>query len=761
MASRARKFDDTWCVVEERFRQKSSLAAESIFTMANGYMGVRGFMEEGGDFPSEAGTYMSGVFDNYDKHYVDLVNVPNFLFTRISVGGEVVNLTSGRISCYRRVLDMRNATLRRQFRFVDSTGRATELAFERFLSMDDVHTAVQRLVVRPINHSSKIEIVAGIDGTVTNIRQFDNPLIRDIILDDHLDEVKKGAFGRNGGYLSVVTKHTAIEIAQAFSVEAGFGHSSRLIKRKRFVARRLAWEAERGGEYCLTKYVSVFSSRDRGVKSPVDRALKHLSVASGRGYEEVLRRHTSAWAGIWEDCDIVIKGSASDQQAVRFNIYHLVCGNSRDDDRASIGPRLLTHTRYKGCAFWDVEIFMLPFFIYTDPMAARSLLMYRYHLLGAARKRASEGHLDGAQYPWMSANDGSEQCQAWAYADCEIHITADIAYGVERYFLATGDEDFMVRYGAEMLVETARYWATRSHYSEEKRGYVIPVVKGPDEYCGVTSNNAFTNMMAANNLRAAAKAVEFVREKDAPGFRRLCRKIRLRDDEAATWRKIAGKMYVNRDSGGELIIQDDNFLDTTPWDVKGLMSDGRPAADKLPYSMLHRIRIIKQADVILLMYLLNERFTREEKFAAWKFYLPLTVHDSSLSYNTHAIVALELGFHKLAYDFFRKTARLDLDIKIGNTDKGVHAASLGGLWQTVVNGFAGMRIRKGLLSFDPHLPKAWRSLVFHVRFRGRKLRVDVKRSGTNVVLVEGDGPVKVMVRGNKVTVKRGSGAAIR
>jgi alpha,alpha-trehalose phosphorylase len=352
----------------------------------------------------------------------------------------------------------------------------------------------------------------------------------------------------------------------------------------------------------------------------------------------------------------------------------------------------------------------------------------------------------------MSANDGSEQCQAWAYADCEIHITADIAYAVWHHYLATGDFPFLAKYGAEILVETARYWATRSHYSREKRAYVIPVVKGPDEYCGVTSNNAYTNMMAAHNLRIAAEVLRVLRKEDPGALKRLSRKLGLSDSEPAAWKRIADRMYLNRDPKRDLIIQDDTFLCTEPCDVNSLIADGRPAAEKIPYAMLHRLRIIKQADVILMMYLLNDRFSDKEKRAAWKFYLPLTVHDSSLSYNTHSILAAQLGYHALAYDFFRKTVRLDIDNTMGNTDKGVHAASLGGTWQTIVNGFAGMRIRNGILSLNPHLPKVWKAFSFHIRYRERLLRVEIRRSGTRLDLVEGRGPVTVLLHGKKLKV---------
>ena len=735
---------------------RDSLARESIYSIGNGYMGVRGFPEEGGQFPSEIGTYMSGVFDNYDKHFVDLVNVPNFLFCRISVDGKPVDISSGTVTRYQGRLDLRTGVLTRQYRFTDASRRITDLAFERFLSMDNVHTAVQRIKVIPVNHSSRVEVLAGLDGSVTNLRQFDDATVKDVVHNYHFNEVENGGLGKDGAFLRVVTRNTGVEIAQAFTLKTSFRGRSILVKNDGIVGRRITWKAEKGSEYQLTKYVTVFASRDKGISEPVRSARDLLARQERTGYEGLKEANRLAWENIWRVSDIRIEGNPDDQKTVRFNIFHLVAGDPRNDERASIGPRSLTHTRYKGCAFWDVEVFMLPYFIYTDPGAARNLLMYRYHHLDAARERAKKQYLRGAQFPWMSANDGSEQCQAWAYADCEIHITADIAYAVWHYFQATNDTDFLAKHGAEILIETARYWASRSHYSSEKKAYVIPVVKGPDEYCGVTSNNAYTNLMAAANLRMAAAAADLLRKHDSKALERLSRKIGLETKEMGEWRRIARRMYVNRDRKRNLIIQDDTFLDSEPWDVMSLIADGRPAAGKIPYSMLHRIRIIKQADVILMMYLLSNRFSEKEKRAAWKFYMPLTVHDSSLSYNTHAIMASELGCHALAYDFFKKTLGLDMNNSMGNTDKGVHSASLGGTWQTIVNGFAGLRLIDGRLHLNPKLPKAWKSLSFHLRYRGSLLRVDMKRTSATVSLVEGTGPVEVYLKGRRILVGKQS-----
>ena len=740
--------DKTWFLTEKRIPSKNNPALESTYTLGNGYVGVRGFFEEGTDLPSETGTYMSGIFDNYDNQYVNLVNVPNFLFVRIKIAKERMMFSSHKILEYKRTLDMNTAILSRSYVFSDNEGRKTRLTFHRFLSMDDSHIAVQKITITPLNHASQVELTLGIDAAVMNIRQFDNPHIKDIIWDDHLVETKRGNFP-DGGYISVKTKHTGFGISQAFSIETDFPVMSKHVSKTRFIAIKLKWNAKKGQNYSITKYVSIYTSRDRGVANAQKNAIKSVKSAKKNGMDSLLHRHRVVWGKIWTESDVVIEGNFRDQQAVRFNIFHLICGCPRNDGRASIGPRLLSHTRYKGNAFWDVEIFMLPFYIYTSPDAARDLLLYRYNLLNAARQRARAGFLEGAQFPWMSAHDGTEQCQSWDYGDCEIHITADIAYAVQHYYLATHDDDFLQKYGAEILIETARFWATRSHYAVHKKAYVIPVVKGPDEYCGIACNNAFTNIMAAYNLECATSAVQFLKRKYPHIYKSLVKRLLLKDDEVIKWNKIAKNMFVNYDRKHNLVIQDDSFLDTKPYDVQSLIADGKPAGEKIPYEMLHRIRMIKQADVILLMFLLNDRFSIKEKIAAWKFYLPITCHDSSLSYNTHSIMASELGLPKIAYEFFGKTARLDLDDLQGNTDKGLHAASLGGLWQTVVNGFAGMRIKDGSLHFHPRLPKKWKRLEFIVKFRARKIKVEMMRSKTNLMLVEGEKPITVYVEGKK------------
>ena len=381
----------------------------------------------------------------------------------------------------------------------------------------------------------------------------------------------------------------------------------------------------------------------------------------------------------------------------------------------------------------------MPFFIYSDPPTARALAQYRHLTLPAARDKAKSQWLNGAMFPWMSSWPGKEQADYWEYANIAVHIVSDVAYGLMHYYRVSGDATFMLECGLEILIETARFWASRVDYSEARQAYVLTLVKGPDEY-GIVSNNTYTNWNARWNLIQARKMVNWAREKHRAAFDALCRKIGFDVAEMEEWSKIIDKMFINHDKARDLYIEDDSLFEKKPVDLKKL-KPGKKITTELghPWDMLLRMRIIKQADVLLLMCLHRQDFTLQQVKNAWDAYEPITLHDSSLSYNTHSIVANELGMKEKSDEYFQQTARLDLEDVMENVFLGIHSANAGGTWQCVVNGFAGMRLFDDRLEFNPRLPERWKKMEFKVCFRGNIFNVSVEKDRAAITHVKGSG----------------------
>jgi trehalose/maltose hydrolase-like predicted phosphorylase len=752
-----------WHVVEAPYQPRDNVYWETVLTLGNGYMGARGCLEEG--FPAlmetYPGAYIAGVFDNFEGPTVELVNVPGFWNASVRVGNETMSMSEGAVSDYSRTLDMRAGLLERRFTWESLRGKRTAFVFQRFLSLDRPHLACLRIQATPLNHSSSVSIRSTLDGTAYNRRQRDWPPLTRIVRNEHLDPVAAARVARDEGVLHVRTKTTRVDIVMAAKLliagraavrttAVGVSASAETPPAASAgqIVQEVSFRAKRGETVGMAKFTAVFTSRDAKPGRLRGLAIREASRAARGRWDALVGAHAAAWAERWDRSDIVIGGDPGAQQGIRFNLFQLMAANARNDPGVNLAAKLLSHTRYKGNCFWDTEIFMFPFFVFTDPHAARNLLLYRYRMLPAARRRARDHWMRGAMYPWMSAQSGDEQCESWEYGECEIHITADVAYAFDQYLRATGDEEFFARRAAEVFVETARLWADRVAWSPRRRRYTILSVKGPDEYCSITNNNMFTNYLAARNLELGEEAVARMRSRHPKAWKRLAARIGFNPAEVGTWRDVRKRMYYNWDR--DLLIQDDTFLDKEPDDLRKYADRKKPLVEIMPYERIMRVRLLRQTDVVLLMYLLNDRFTRRQKERAYDYYEPMTTHDSSLSYNTHSIMAAELGRAGAAYGYFRKSCRLDLDDELGTARSGIHGASLGGTWQTVVAGFGGMRVREdGTLSFNPILPASWTELAFSVAFRGRTVAVRMTRGSTELALRSG-APLTVLLNGKKV-----------
>lgn len=749
-----------WLIEEKSYSPKKELYWETIYALSNGYMSSRGALEENHFVPevrSYIGTYVAGIFDSYRAHYQAIINVADFFNTGVYVNGELVKMTKGKVHNYTRYLDMFNGKLVRKFVYTNSKKQQTEFEITRFISKADQHLAVLHYAIKPLNYSGEINIQNILDGNVTNIDfHVSGYQLRDekyFFIDD---KHSVGA-AKDGGYLTLntkTTKHTVSEAIKCEVTENGEKINPKISSKtsKRMLESDVKFKVKKDSDYTFTKFISVYSSKD-GIKNLEKACKDKLEEASDTGYGSLLADHSREWNDIWDISNVEITGDARDQRNLRFNIYHLIQMGNKNNPYVNIGSRGLTSEMHYGNCFWDTEIFIMPFFVFSDPETAKALVKYRYLTLDAARQKAKYLWFKGAMYPWMSSYPGHEQADYWEYANIAVHIVSDVAFGLMNYFYATNDKAFMLECGLEMLIETARFWESRVTWSESKKKYVMNLVKGPNEYA-IVNNNTYTNFGARWNLIQARKMIEWAKKNHPERLKAVSRKVKFDLNEMKKWSDIIEKMYINYDKAKDLYVEDDQIMDKQPVDLKQ-MKPGKVISTELGYSWdtFLRLKIVKQADVLLLMTMHRENFTKKQLANAWKFYEPLTLHDSSLSYNTHSIVANELGDKKKAESYFQQTARLDLEDVMANVFLGIHSANAGGTWQCAVNGFCGMKMNmdKNTMEFNPNLPDRWKKVNFKAVYRGNLFRISIEKRNVKIEhekAYENASPVKI--QGNRI-----------
>ncbi len=715
-----------WTIACENNSEDTLDFRESVFSQGNGYMGVRGYAPEGDKKHGfERSTFLSGFFEYIRPGTTDMVNQPDFSVFRIFLNGRSV------LSCtrtdYEEKLNLRDGTLIRRYTVADKEGRRTRVETVRFLSMADVHTAAIRVRVTPENYNGRLTMETGIDGGVVNLPISDDQLMQNV-------EVAQlwGTISIKAGGLTAKTAYSKRVVSMEYRLDDhGGGYTWLPVLEKDFAGEKAVIPIREGNTYTVDKLVAVYSYRDG--PTPSRQAARAADACRQRGFDGMLEDTARAWETLWQAADVEIDAPDDWQGAVRYNIFQLIQTDPRSDPHASIGARGLMHGRYKGCYFWDTEIFMLPMFLHTDPQAAKNLLLYRYHTLGDAVDSAKGFSLLGARYPWMASDTGYEQCGTWDTGCCEIHITADIAYAVRRYLELTGDDEFFRDCAAEMLIQTARYWQARFTYDSAADRYNLLFVKGPDEYCGVTANNLYTVWLACENLKAARDAVARMQKEYPQEWQGLAERLAFRPEEPADWQELAEKAVRRYDEGRRLWIQDDTFERLEPLDPADYKEDDVPLYHKISYDRLQRYQVLKQADVLMLMAMRPGDFTMEQKQAAWAYYEPKTLHDSTLSFGIHALMAAQVGQTEAAGRYFEKSLFLDLQDVMKNTAReGIHTAALGATWQALIFGFAGLWIDSDGVTCSPCLPKQIRKMRFHFFYRGEQYEVRIDEKGAVV-----------------------------
>ena len=709
---------DEWLILQDEYDAAENLNYESLFCLTNGYLGTRGSYEEG-TVKSLPCTFVNGVFDKSETFMRELANLPNWLGIRLYVEKELIGIENCSILEFSRVLDMKHAMLVKRFLLEDKKGRQTLVEGIRFVSRANVHRMAVKLYVTPINYDGIIEVENIVDGSVINFADAPRFKVK------HTYLVANERLTENGVYIECATRDNHLHVGTGAFLDAERNGKS-VIKTRQFYAfgeqtiEFQDFDAEQGVTTEITKYASIYTERDLP-KYELHSAVKNeIDAFVERGFEQELAEHFKVYEEMWKEADIQIQGDFDLDRAVRFNIFHLMSTGNEHDDRVNVGAKLLHGEEYGGHAFWDTELFMLPFFAYVFPKTAKNLESYRYRLLDAARANAAKNGYKGAQYPWESADDGTEQCPDWTIepdgtcyrcyvADYEHHVTAAVAYGIYDYVKITKDTSFLLKKGAEILMETARFWASRCEYITEKDRYEIRKVTGPDEWHEPVDNNVYTNYLAKWNLRYVIALIQDLKEHHREDYDRIAEKISLTEKEIEEWNLVQSKIYLPRKEGTQLLEQFEGYFDLQEVTIQEYDKNDwpiRPA--ELKTMKTKETQIIKQADVVMLLHLMGEEFDEETTKLNYSYYEKRTLHGSSLSPSIYSIMGLKVGDDTKAYRYLRRAAFIDLINLQKNTREGIHAANAGGVWQTVVVGLAGLSIdADGILNITPKKPKEW------------------------------------------------------
>lgn len=748
-----------WLIEQDKFEVSGKF--ETCFVLTNGYIGIRGINEE--VFCEETpGTYIAGVFDKSDAQVTELVNLPNPIGLRIYINREFLNPLKCEILEFKRVLDLKQGILYRKLKLKDVKGRVTTIEGFRFASMKNKNLIVQRYNVVCENYSAVLNVESFIDAGTINSKDVPNDRVKHYEIEDKKD-------CKNGVFLGISTKDKRYKVGIASSTEVLLDgqkcYFNRFVKDLGFIiTENFEFEAREGKSYEIVKLSVLVSSRE-GTEDIFKSSTKKLEIAKELGVERLFSEHIEEYNKLWDVANIEIVGDEIANKSVKFNVFHLISMANPEDEYVSIGAKGLHGEGYKGHVFWDTEIFMLPFYIYTNPAAAKLMLMYRYNLLDAARENARKNGYKGAQFPWESADTGEEETPKWGYdylgnpvriwtGDIEYHISADIAYAVMNYVRATDDIDFLLNYGSEIIIETARFWASICKYDKEKDRYEINDVIGPDEFHEHCNNNAYTNYLAKWNLLKAAELYKLLSEKYPEHFEKLSRKINLSDKEPFIWQEIASKIYIPYHPDKKLIEQFEGYFDLKDFVIKEYDQNNMPVwPEGVELDKLNNYQLIKQADVVMLLYLLGEEFDDQTKKINYDYYEKRTMHKSSLSPSIYSLMGVRVGETNRAYINFMRTALTDLEDNQGNTSLGIHAASLGGTWQAVIFGFGGVSIEKDdVLKVSPWLPQEWESLKFSIWWKGNLLDFVITKENIVVKKRVEKGDVRVRIKGHEIIV---------
>jgi len=749
---------DEWNIIEKGFHPEFLAQLETMLAVGNGYLGIRGCPEEGGP-NAENGTFINGFYESrpiiygeeaygFPKTGQTILNVTNSKIIKLFVDDEPLWLPNANFLSYDRRLNMQSGTLDREILWETPAGKQVLITSRRLVSLVHRHVAAISYRVTLLNAEAPIvissEMVANEPIARTNgddprqARVFAGPVLH-----------HRASYAKDGRIvLCHATEKSRITLTCATDhvLETTCTYAHKTVHSEDFGQVAFTIQARPGCPIHLTKYMVYHTSETASSEELCGRAEWTMDRVVSEGFPQLLAAQEQYMNDFWRRSDVRVRDIRKDrtqrttveiQQAIRFNLFHILQASARAEN-AGVPAKGMTGQAYEGHYFWDTEIYVLPFLTYTSPRIARNLLTFRYKMLPQARARARQLGHRGALFPWRTIS-GEEVSAYYAAGTAQYHINADIMYGLRKYVQATGDEQFLRDCGAEMLVETARLWLDLGFYSDKKGGkFCINGVTGPDEYNAVVNNNAYTNLMARENLRYAAQTVEALRATAPDVYNALVHKAALEPSEVEAWTRAAESMYVPYDEKLKIIPQDDDFLDREPWDFRKTPSDHYPLLLFYHPLNIYRRQVIKQADVVLAMFLIGNA-SPEAKQRNFEFYDPLTTGDSSLSSCIEAIIAAQIGDMDKAFRYGMAALLMDLADVGGNVKDGCHIASMGGTWMMLTYGFGGMRDDDGTLSFWPRrAPEENAILRFPLTYRAQMLEVEIGPETVQYSLREGE-----------------------
>lgn len=726
---------DEWNIIEENFCPEENRVAESIFSLGNGHMGQRANFEEKYSGDSLQGSYMAGVYypdktkvgwwkNGYPEYFAKVLNSTNWIGINVIINGETLDLAKAEVSDFKRVLNMKEAYLKRSFTASLANGNVIKVEALRFLSAVYPEIGAIKYSIIPVNFSGEILITPYLDGDVIN---------EDSNYDEKFWEEVNVTPSPDISSLIIKTKKLDFYLCSSMKFDVlkdGVFVKDKIktYKKEKYVSNTVKICVEKGQEIILYKYVSNLTSRDHNIEDLASHGKDILMKAYNEGFETLLNNHKMAWAIKWEKSDIVIEGDVAAQQGIRFNIFQLNQTYTGDDERLNIGPKGFTGEKYGGSTYWDTEAYCLPFYLSTsDEKVARNLLIYRYkHLEKAIENARKLGFKKGALYPMVTMN-GEECHNEWEITFEEIHRNGAIAYAIYNYVNYTGDKAYLGQYGFEVLAQLSRFWEERVHYAPRKGKYVIHGVTGPNEYENNVNNNWYTNRIASWTLEYTLDVMNYLKENEPVRYKELIHKLQLKEEEITKWKDIIDNMFYPVDEELGIFLQQEGYMDKEQRLVSDLSEDERPLNQNWSWDRILRSCFIKQADVLQGLYFLEHLYNEDTIRRNFNFYEPRTVHESSLSPCVHAILASKLGMYDKAYEMYLRTSRLDLDNYNNDTKDGCHITSMAGTWMSVVQGFGGMRVRNDKLHLNPFIPKHWKSFSFKILFREALLKINVTK----------------------------------
>lgn len=741
-----------WHVKTTKWSPEDKRLQESMTSLANENLGMRGFFEEGYSADKMEGVYLGGVWfpdktrvgwwkNGYPKYFGKMINAVNFLKLPITVNGEALDLAKQTPSDFSLDLDMQRGTFTRTFTATVG-GAKMRFEFVRFVSAVQKELVGQQVTLTNLSDQAvQLEVTSAIDADVYN---------EDANYDEQFwDVLDRQASGQHALLVSKTKPNDfgtpQFTVAMKTTTLTALPHTTDHVADKE-VANVFAGELAPQASLTVEKRTVVATSRDFATEAELLARVDELTTSlADQSFADLLKAHEAEWQARWDKSDVKINGDEGAQQGIRFNLFQLFSTYYGNDYRLNISPKGFTGEKYGGATYWDTEAYCLPMYLgVADPEISRNLLMYRYNQLDGAYINAQEQGLKGALYPMVTFN-GIECHNEWEITFEEIHRNGDVAYAIYNYTNYTGDKSYVLHEGAKVLTEISRFWADRVHYSQRANKYMLHGVTGPDEYDNNVNNDWYTNLLCQWTLKYT---LEVLAEVDAE----VAADLAVTEDEKRHWKSIVDNMYLPYDEERRIFPENDGFMDKDLIPVGEIPSDQLPLNQNWSWDKILRSPYVKQGDVIQGIWDFMDDFTPEEKKRNFDFYEQFTVHESSLSASVYSVIAADIGYEDKAVEMYERSARLDLDNYNNDTADGLHITSMTGSWIDIVQGFAGMRVRDGQLHYAPFLPKKWDSYQFRQQFRGRVIEVTVDKDGAKAELISGE-PLTIDLAGEKLELK--------